>query len=290
MSTIGFFSALAILVLQVPESKNVLNATNKEVTVTHSQVLVANESIKFPLTLNSSQGLNKSSDVTQDSPQKIDETVRQLQKDLLEAKNDLGTIKDYNDKLLNTVFFALVGTVSTIVLGVFALNFFADLFKGEIQKNDIKQKVIDDLASPLRDYMNSLSVNNLKSLQERINWLEYQVSSTSASNLSNQSDLGKLLSVQSRIQAIKSAVQLQNNHQGDSVEKCVNYELSELTKVLEGCDLAVIGRKNPQLDITNIHNALITYLKNELREIGDEMNDNMLNNKAECMSLLVKIS
>jgi hypothetical protein len=136
---------------------------------------------------------------------------------------------NYNKDLLITVFFALLGTVSTIALAVFGINFFANIFSRQQDREILGNELEQILLPRLQKYHDQTSAI----VNRRISWLEYKAAVISAERSLKGCYLKHPLALEERGQAIKILFSLCQNDPSENAEYQLNNELTLLNSMLK---------------------------------------------------------
>jgi hypothetical protein len=201
-----------------------------------------------------------------------------------ELEKKLDTLRQYNSDLLNTVFFSLLGTVATISLTIFGIDFFSRFMNQEKEK----EAVIKFLGNHLEEYCSGLVGKYTSSLNRKILWLEYQGSTLIADNLSEKDIIfGKYLSFEERLRALETLCQLSSQRQGDTPNRCIEFELDAIQLSLEG-----ILSKSQSVQTSRSLSEADKNMKNKaLQRLEDglsELKDNIASSKVQDILLLIK--
>ncbi|MGI0491775.1 hypothetical protein ACN4EG_08175 [Alkalinema pantanalense CENA528] len=164
---------------------------------------------------------------------------KSTEKELLEFS------KNYNKDLLITVFFALLGTVATIALAVFGINFFANIFSREQDRELVKNAMEKLLNLELRKVYRQqdrfkreqqeqqkivVAIHHqVNSLNRIIQWLEYELTTITSEMALEGSHLSYPIALQEKSRGICILSNLLQDVEG---EKDINNQLKEELKSL----------------------------------------------------------
>jgi hypothetical protein len=179
---------------------------------------------------------------------------------------------NYNKDLLITVFFALLGTVSTIALAVFGINFFANIFSRQQDREILGNELEQILLPQLQKYHDQTSAI----VNRRISWLEYKIAIISSKNASKGSYLEHTLALEEQGQAIKILFSLYQNSPTENVDYQLSDDLLSLKVMLEDFNKGILSNNKHVQDsvrATTLRKNLVLRIKNVIDPLKNSYGD-----------------
>jgi hypothetical protein len=155
---------------------------------------------------------------------------KSTEKELLEQS------QSYNKDLLITVFFSLLGTVATIGLTIFGLNFFANFLSREQERKLLEKELQDFLQNQLiqeRGSRREETAQQIFSLSKRMHWLEYKLSTVASDDAVKRGYLKHPIALQEKSRGIQILGELQEGDQSQDVAEQLKEELKILLIMLQ---------------------------------------------------------
>lgn len=211
--------------------------------------------------------------------EELEQKLAESDKEREELEQKIGEIANYNEDLMNTVFTSLLGTVVTVTLGMLGINTIGNVILKEREKDQITKEVENSLQKLFLEWTSTITNN----LQIRITWLEYELASSSATQLASQEELEQILALQEYSRAIQAVQQLHDD-QGIPIQRCIIYQLEAIESLLDKMKNDS-GTQVQEPDLLRLKDEYmeknIVRLSGKLRELQKTIKDKSITRKLQ---------